>query len=141
MNGRNDRVIDKKKLGVGFNVPLFLLLYNCQTMKQYRNSIFAILLFSFMLSVFHDYAFFNTYATLSEESHSACMTQPVLTVQDTGSHEALKLQVHHGFHVLLETPFKLIHSSIVVKQHELPFYYQKPLFSRAHPVPLRPPVA
>ncbi len=108
-------------------------------MKRYKNTILSTLLLAFMLSVVHDYAFLNASAQFAKNEH-AIATEAMLNVTDDASDERLKLQLHHGFHVLLETPMKLHHTADVVKQYEAPFYNQKTLLSREHPVLLRPPV-
>ncbi len=105
-------------------------------MKSFQNTVLSVLLFSFMLTILHDYAFVDTYSTYQQDELCSIDHKEIQTSEDK---EEVKIQMHNCFHVLLEVSLMQKESFSLLALNEKPFYHQEDLTSYVQTVLLRPP--
>ncbi len=117
-----------------FYFLLSFLLYNSIRMKSFKNIILSVLLFSFALTIVHDYAFVDTYSNFQQDE-VCCMDNEQLHL----SKDEVKFQMHNSFHVLLEVSLVQKQELPLIALNEKPFYIQENLSSHVQSVLQRPP--
>ncbi len=118
-----------------FYFVLSFLLYNSLQMNSFKNMIMSVLLFSFTLSIVHDYAFVDTYTSSQQknEFYTADVEDKYASATD------VKYQLHHSFHVLVEISLVQKLELPLIALNGKPFYTQENLTSHVQTVLQRPP--
>lgn len=117
-----------------FYFLLSFLLYNSHKMKSFKNIILSVLLFSFALTIVHDYAFVDTYSNFQQDE-VYCVDNEQLHL----SKDEVKFQMHNSFHVLLEVSLVQKQELSLIALSDKPFYTQENLSSHVQSVLQRPP--
>ncbi len=118
-----------------FNTPLSLMLYNSLHMLHFQKIVLSVLLFSFSLTIIHDYAFVDTYSYAKYNEEVYCVDNKTMHI----SKDEVKSQVHDGFHILMEVSLVHKRESVLVTSDGKPFYIQDNLTSHIQTVLQRPP--
>lgn len=104
-------------------------------MLHFQKIVLSVLLFSFSLTILHDYAFVDTYSYSQYNEEAYYVDNKTIHI----SKDEVKCQVHDGFHILMEVSLVHKRETVLVISDGKPFYTQNNLTSHIQTVLQRPP--